>query len=71
LFGSGDLRTSLGEITMVEGFGGLASGSPGWFYFGLSHVIPHSCLEYGTGVIGLKERFGSTPIYSQVVHGSP
>jgi len=36
---------------MVEAFGGLAFGSPRWFYFGLTLMILYSCLEYGVGVI--------------------
>lgn len=54
-FGVSGFWTNLGEINVVEGWGGLASGSPSWFYFGLTRMISHTCLEYGTGV-----RFGLT-----------
>jgi len=36
----------------VEGLGGLASGSPSFILMDLFYEIPHSCLEYGTRVIG-------------------
>ena len=42
-----------------------------WFSFDeLFHEIPHSCLEYGTGVTGRNKDFVKL-IYGQVVHGSP
>lgn len=38
--------------SLVDGSGGLASGSLDLVLFELFHEIRHSCLEYGVRVIG-------------------
>ena len=38
--------------SLVEGQGGLAFGGPELIMIDVFGDIPHSCLEYGTGVIG-------------------
>jgi len=55
---------------VVKGGVGLASGSPDWFCFGLTLMIPHSCLEYGMGLLFERDILVQ-PIYGWVVRRSP
>jgi len=55
---------------MDKGGGGLTSRFPWLFLDWLFYEIPHSCLEYGTGVTSWKRDFFSH-VYGWVVHGSP
>ena len=41
--------------SLVEGWGGLASQSPRLIVIDVFDEISHSCLEYGTGVIGWRD----------------
>jgi len=38
--------------SLFDGLRWIASGSPGWFLIDVFYEIPHSFLEYGTGVNG-------------------